>query len=683
MISLNQTVTFLGEVGDVDVNGHSFMLRLRSKDTINVSVGPETECKVLTNLDGVDTDRVPEPPESPAKDSVEYKLKKYVRQGDRIYVRGVLQKFDERLHYTATKVTLLHHRPKAFLFEQHTHWWLSQINVMADEWLQDLFGDSRDYRASDFSSLYRSNLNIYGGSTNDNIQLMATLSRFIYGLSSAYLLLGDRRYLDAARAGVDFQRTAFRSLSHDGRTILWSYGRKKLADGTLTLVASQNRFEENTIPIYEQIYALAGLSQYFRITGDMEVLDDIKRTIRAFDTFFLANGNPASSPNRTTGYFSHIDPVTMSFDTDKLGQNRLQKNWNSIGDHIPAYLINVLLALDPLPRNACQEIKTFAADCNKMLASLTSTIIDRFPDKDSSYVNERFDEHWNPNHSWEWQQNRAIVGHNLKIAWNLTRVANYYRCQMSNGSCCREDDAKKAMEVAERLALSMVEKGLDPLRGGCFDAVERNPGNGLPVEFVWGNHKDFWQQEQGILAYLVLYGYTEKSEYLDHYRDMSAWWNMFQLDRDNRGVFFRVSDNGDSFISGRGMAGSDIAGYHPFELNYLAHIYIRTYVSCPQTGEAHFCLYFRPSAKDNVQSLNVLPDFLRPGTLEIVGVKVNGVAREYVAHNNFQIPIEPEDLGKEVCVEFHSHRCNKEVSDDSIQSEGKEGCRSGGEPVHS
>ena len=71
-----------------------------------------------------------------------------------------------------------------------------------------------------------------------------------------------------------------------------SYGRKKLADGTLTLVASQNRFEENTIPIYEQIYALAGLSQYFRITGDMEVLDDIKRTIRAFDTFFLANGQP-------------------------------------------------------------------------------------------------------------------------------------------------------------------------------------------------------------------------------------------------------------------------------------------------------------------------------------------------------------------------------------------------------
>ncbi|OPY03034.1 MAG: Cellobiose 2-epimerase [Syntrophorhabdus sp. PtaB.Bin047] len=653
MRSFNQTVTFLGDVGDVDVRGRSFKLRLRSGDDIDVSVGPETGCRVLSNLDGVDTDRVPEPQGGPAKDGVAYKIRKYVRQGDRIYVQGVFQRAGNRLHYTATRITLLHHKPGEFLFEQHTHWWLSQISVMADEWLQDLFGDSRDYRASDFSSLYRSNLNIYGGGTDEEIQLMATLSRFIYGLSSAYLLLGDRRYLDAARAGVDFQRTAFRSLSHDGRTILWSYGRKRLVHGTLTLVASRNPGEENTIPIYEQIYALAGLSQYFRITGDMEVLDDIKRTVRAFDTFFLDNGRSDSHLNRSKGYFSHIDPVTMDPGNDKLGQNKLQKNWNSIGDHIPAYLINVLLALDPVPRNACQEIEEFVADCKDMLDSLTRIIVEHFPDRTSPYVNERFDANWKPNHSWGWQQNRAIVGHNLKIAWNLTRVANYYMCQG------RTKEAEAAMTVAKQLGNAMVKNGLDPLRGGCFDAVERNPGNHLPVEFVWGNHKDFWQQEQGILAYLVLFGYTHKRNYLNYYRDMSAWWNMFQLDRDNRGVFFRVNDNGDPFISGRGMAGSDIAGYHSFELNYLAHIYIRTYVTCPQTSEAHFCLYFRPSVKDNVQSLNVLPDFFRPDTLQIVGIKVNGAAREYVAHNRFQIPIEPEDLGKEVCVEFYSHRCRK------------------------
>lgn len=650
MRSFNQTVTFLGDVGGINVNGHSFTLHLRTGDDIDVSVGPETFCAVLTNLDGVDTDHVPDPGRDPGLGNAEYKVKKYVRPGDRIYVQGVLQRHDDRSHYYATRIVLLHYEAGKFLFEQHTHWWLSQISVMADEWLQDLFGDSRDYRASDFSSLYKTNLNIYGGRTNDDIQVMATLSRFIYGLSSAYLLLGDRRYLDAARVGVDFQRTAFRSLSHDGRTIIWSYGRKKLVDGTLTLVASQNPYDEKTIPIYEQIYALAGLSQYFRITGDMEVLDDIKRTVQAFNTFFLDDGEANPGLPGKGGYFSHIDPVTVDPGDDKLGQNKLQKNWNSIGDHIPAYLVNILLALDPLPRNVCQEVEEFMHQCRAMLDSLTRMIIERFPDDGSPYVNERFHANWNPNHGWGWQQNRAIVGHNLKIAWNLTRVANYL---MRHG---KERDAQAAMTVAERLGVSMVEKGLDLVRGGCFDAVERNPEDGLPVQFVWGNHKDFWQQEQGILAYLVLFGYTRKPEYLDHYRDMSAWWNMFQLDRNNRGVYFRVSDNG-SPSTERGMAGSDIAGYHSFELNYLAHIYIRSYIDCPQSHQAHFCLYFRPSVKDNVQSLNVLPDFFPPDTLEIVGIKVNGAAREYVAHDNFQIPIEPEELGKEVCVEFRSKRC--------------------------
>jgi hypothetical protein len=48
---------------------------------------------------------------------------------------------------------------------------------------------------------------------------------------------------------------------------------------------SLNPDDLNTIPLYEQIYSIAGLAQYARITQDWEVLDDIRRTIRAFDAF--------------------------------------------------------------------------------------------------------------------------------------------------------------------------------------------------------------------------------------------------------------------------------------------------------------------------------------------------------------------------------------------------------------
>ena len=42
--------------------------------------------------------------------------------------------------------------------------------------------------------------------------------------------------------------------------------------------------------------------------------------------------------------------------------------------------------------------------------------------ENSPFVQEKFHEDWSKDQSWGWQQNRAVVGHNLKIAWNLMRM---------------------------------------------------------------------------------------------------------------------------------------------------------------------------------------------------------------------------------------------------------------------
>jgi len=668
MKSLNQKMTVLGTV--VDVQDLGFTLRLRTGDDLTVCVGAGTSFMVLSNLDGLIYDRFPDPENVPVlagdddiTKGIKYKVKKYICSGHRMYVQGTFFQTEGNERFEALAVRPFHYQPDKFLFEHHTHWWLSQMATMADQWLQSLFGDSRTYDKSDFSRLYRTNLNIYGGKTDDDIQDMATLSRLIYGLSSAYLLLGDRRYLDAAAAGVDFQRTAFRSLSHDGRTIIWSHARRKLVNGNLTYIPSLAEYDAGTIPLYEQIYALAGMTQYFRITGDPEVLDDIMRTVRAFNTFFLDDSALVPEYPGKKGYFSHIDPATMRADSPALAHNRLRKNWNSIGDHIPAYLVNLILALDPLPQGAGKDIERFLKKCEDMLDLTTDLIIEKFPEVGCPYVNERFFADWTPDHGWQWQQNRAIVGHNLKIAWNLTRVANYY------GYKGQDQKARRAMQLAEQLGKAMIDAGLDKVRGGCFDAVERKPRNPGEIQFVWGNHKDFWQQEQNVLAYLILHGYTGNNLYRDLFRDAAAWWNTFQLDRDNRGVFFRVSDNGDPFISGRGMAGFDIAGYHSFELNFLAHIYLRTYVYSGagvatkddrSEAGADFCLYFWPAERSQIQSLNVLPDFMSPGVLDITSIKVNGKERKFMAQEDFQIPLQPDELGKEIVVSFRSARLHKQ-----------------------
>ena len=59
-----------------------------------------------------------------------------------------------------------------------------------------------------------------------------------------------------------------------------------------------------------------------------------------------------------------------------------------------------------------------------MLTYCADMIVEHFPDyENSAFVQEKFHEDWSPGRTWGWQQNRAVVGHNLKIAWNLTRIA--------------------------------------------------------------------------------------------------------------------------------------------------------------------------------------------------------------------------------------------------------------------
>ncbi|MFM7793187.1 MAG: N-acyl-D-glucosamine 2-epimerase, partial [Microcystis panniformis] len=100
------------------------------------------------------------------------------------------------------------------------------------------------------------------------------------------------------------------------------------------IFASEFGDDYYAIPAYEQIYALAGPIQTYRCTGDRRILDDAEKTIKLFNDFFL-------DKSEYGGYFSHLDPITLEPLSDALGANKGKKNWNSVGDHAPAYLINL------------------------------------------------------------------------------------------------------------------------------------------------------------------------------------------------------------------------------------------------------------------------------------------------------------------------------------------------------
>jgi mannose/cellobiose epimerase-like protein (N-acyl-D-glucosamine 2-epimerase family) len=494
--------------------------------------------------------------------------------------------YSDRDELVAKEVVSFGGEPKRPVIED-PDWWSSQARELSRFWVRAQGGG--DVFAFD-ASRYQTRITKSGEARpkSENLQETDTVSRLVYGLSSTYLLTGEAWILDAAKKLVDLQRSTMRYQSADGRHVYWAHAVK---DGK-RILPSLFSDDEGSIPLYEQIYALAGLTQYYRITGDPEVLADIDRTVAFMNAHFW---DGEARPAAMRGYFSHVDPATFD-PAATADRNRMKKNWNSVGDHIPAYLGNLYLGTGD------------AAHLQRM-RELGDLIVAHFPDPASPFVRERFTRDWQPDLTYTWQQNRAVIGHNLKIAWILTRLYHL-------------TGDEKYLTTARRCADLMIPNGEDLRRGGWYDVVERvpDPRTGRH-ELVWHDRKAWWQQEQGILAYYVLYGTTREPAYLDAARAGSAFYNIAFPDHDDGDVYFDVQADGTPYLLGdRADKGSHSkSGYHDMELTYFAHLYTNLLVQQRQVG-----LHFRPLKATSGQVLAVQPISFPKGSVRLDSVTVDG-----------------------------------------------------------
>ncbi|MBD3176178.1 MAG: N-acyl-D-glucosamine 2-epimerase, partial [Armatimonadia bacterium] len=461
-------------------------------------------------------------------------------------------------------------------------WWVDQARSIGDCYLRWQFGYPED--SIDFAK-YRTLLRLTGEKTDSYLQETDTISRLVFGLASTYLLTGEDRFLEAAEAGTEYLRSHMRFYDQDEDMIYWYHGAVVSGDREQKLLTSEFGDDYDSIPAYEQIYALAGPVQTYRITGDPRILSDAQKTLELFERFY--------KDRELGGYFSHIDPITFDPRSATLdrGNNRAKKNWNSVGDHAPAYLINLFLATgDPAHR--------------AFLIETADTIAKHFPDYENSpFVNEKFHEDWSHDQTWGWQQNRAVVGHNLKIAWNLMRVYH-------------EEANEEYRALAEKIAGLMPQAGSDLQRHGWYDVVERTlePGE-THHRHVWHDRKAWWQQEQGILAYLILHGSLGNEEYRKHARESAAFYNAFFLDHDDGAVYFNVLANGLPYLQGteRFKGSHSMSAYHSIELCYLAAVYTNLLIA-----KEPMDFYFKPRP-DGFEGrvLRVAPDLLPKGSIKL------------------------------------------------------------------
>jgi mannose/cellobiose epimerase-like protein (N-acyl-D-glucosamine 2-epimerase family)/anti-anti-sigma regulatory factor len=499
--------------------------------------------------------------------------------------------------FEAKHVMLFGKRADEYRFEAPS-WWVEQVRKLADFYLDSEFGPGST--TFDFRQ-YCTDMSLEGVKATTTRQETDTMSRLVYGLATAYLLTGHRRYLDAAVAGAHYLIENLCFIDRTEQVAYWYHALVLQPDGTERKVfASEFGDDYDAIPCYEQVYALAGITQVYRLTGDPKLREIIDLTVNLFHKHFEDRTTGEDGKPRR-GYYSHIDPVTLSplspaLD-DGVRTNRDRKNWNSIGDHIPAYLINLYLATAE---------KRYADD----LEDMCDTITEHFPDYDDSpFVQEKFFGDWTKDQQYGQQRNRAIVGHNLKIAWNLIRMNNLRPKQ-------------SYVDFAEKIAALMPAVGSDPQRGGWYDMVERvkQPGERFH-RLVWHDRKAWWQQEQAILAYLILNAVFPKPEYAKQAREASAFYNAWMLDTTSGGVYFNVLANGNPFMLGgeRSKGSHSMAMYHSAELGFLAAVY-----SNLQGRQQPMDLFFAPLPGAFDDTLRVSPDLLPPGSVKIMEVWVDG-----------------------------------------------------------
>jgi mannose/cellobiose epimerase-like protein (N-acyl-D-glucosamine 2-epimerase family) len=559
-----------GYVKEVDATTDSYVVTTPGGDEVTISIGANCYAELVRNLGEGWQD---------AGD-----MRAMLQPGRFVFSYGIFYP-EDTLKFEAKHLVFLGRGVDEWRFEAQD-WWVKQVRQICDFYLTAQFPDGHvDY------SQYRTQLTVEGTKVGNALrQETDTISRMVYGFATAYLLTGEDKYLEGAEKGTAYLREHLRFIDHKDDIVYWYHAVDVKGTHERKLFSSEFGDDYDAIPAYEQIYALAGPTQTYRVTGDPAIRSDIEMTLNLFQKYF-------KDPEQG-GYFSHIDPVTFDPRAESLGQNRAKKNWNSVGDHAPAYLINLVLASGD-PKHA------------EMLVDTGDTITKHFQDyANAPFVQEKFLEDWTHDEHWGWQQNRGVVGHNLKIAWNLMRIHSLA-------------PKPEYVEFARKIAEVMPSIGGDQQRCGWYDVMERKLADGQTFHrYAWHDRKAWWQQEQGILAFLILDGILNDPAYKKLARESVAFYNAFFLDHDSGGVYFNVLATGIPYLMGteRLKGSHSMSGYHSTELCYLSAVYSNLLVT-----KQPLDLHFKPKPGafgDNV--LRVSPDILPPGSVKIEEVWIDG-----------------------------------------------------------
>lgn len=354
--------------------------------------------------------------------------------------------------------------------------------------------------------------------TNKN---MLTQSRNAYGMVRAFMLTGKEEFLEKAKSALEFMYSSTWDNNNSG----W-FGQADKNGNPINPSGNKSAFDQH--------YALLGILAYYEATGDTTAWNWFRKG-------FL--NNEEKLWDNSANQFGYYHLVNSSW-TNKNG-----KSFNATVDAVTTHLLNAYLLTG-------EEIY------RERLIDVADNIINRLVSTMDSYkigFVENFNTDWTWNDNTANDNRRTIMGHVLKSGWVLGRIHQV----IPNDSY---------LEAAEKLVMSVWEKGYDHKYGGPYKDYDRVTGD----MYFYGQDtaKAWWQMEQAIVAGLELYDLTKNEIYLQMADESLDFFMDYFVDHTYGEIYadlFRDGSNIPAWGTTKGNGGK--AGYHSIETGYYVYTY--------------------------------------------------------------------------------------------------------------
>ncbi|MFW6205840.1 MAG: AGE family epimerase/isomerase [Gemmatimonadota bacterium] len=335
-------------------------------------------------------------------------------------------------------------------------------------------------------------------------------ARILWAFSAAYRAVGD-----LAPGAVD--RPGLRSLADRAADVVLDRFVDPDHGGVFWMTDSSGRPVDHRKHIYAQAFALYSLAEHYRATGRARSRDTAVALQRLIEEH--------AADERYGGYTEAFHRDWRPRPGDRLSDVDLAAA-KSENTHL-----HLLEAYATLVR-AVPE-----ARADNELRALVELFLEHIVELDTGHTRPFFD------CDWTVRSTTVSFGHDIETAWLLTDAAD------ALGDLRLAD---RVAPVSLRLAETVLEEGLDPEGGVCYQ---------VGADGVVDREKEWWTQAEAIVGLLAAYQATGRSAFLAGARDTWAFVRSYMLDREG-GEWFRRTTRGGMPLPGHEKVGPWKGPYH-------------------------------------------------------------------------------------------------------------------------